>query len=104
MTDADGQSSSTSHSVDVEDSSGGNVGISIGAVGYRTRGRWTADITWAGAGTAYMDLYRNGTRVATIENTGSTTDYTDIRGGGSLEYRICEAGSSTCSDSEIVEF
>ncbi|QOC22043.1 PKD domain-containing protein [Wenzhouxiangella sp. AB-CW3] len=104
VTDDNGQSSSASQTVNVQDSSSDDAGISIDATGYRTKGRWTADITWAGATTSNVDLFRNGRRVATIANSGSTTDHTDIRGGGTLEYRICEAGSSVCSEIVLVAF
>ncbi|MFU8833395.1 MAG: PKD domain-containing protein, partial [Wenzhouxiangella sp.] len=104
VTDDSGQSSSASQIIYVEDNSGGDTGITINGDGYRVRGRWTADITWAGATTSNVDLYRNGSRVATVTNSGATTDHTDIRGSGSLEYKICESNSSVCSDTVTVEF
>jgi hypothetical protein len=104
VADDAGQSNSTSQTISVENSNKGDTGISISGTGYRFRGHWVASITWTGAGTSTVDLYRNGSRIATIANSGSTTDHTSMRGGGSLDYRICEAGSSVCSDSITVEF
>ncbi len=104
VTDDNDQSSSTSQTVNVQDSSIGDTVISVSGIGYRIRGRWTADIFWTGATTEKVDLYRNGSHVFTIPNSGSTTDYTDIRGGGSLEYKVCETGSSVCSPSATVDF
>ncbi len=104
VTDDSGQSSSTSRTFSVQDGSSDDTGISITGIGYRVKGRWTVDINWFGATTSNVDLYRDGNRIATIANSGATTDHTNMRGGGSLEYKICEAGSSVCSDSVIVEF
>ena len=104
VTDDIDQSSSASQSVNVQDASGGDAEISVSGTGYRVKGRWTTDITWAGAITSSVDLYRNGNHVATVANSGSTTDHTNLRGGGSLEYKICEVGSNVCSNNVIVEF
>ena len=81
-----------------------NTDILIAGTGYRLRGRWTADIIWSGATTANVELYRNGEHISTIENSGWTTDYSNSRGGGSLEYRLCETGGIVCSNDVTVEF
>jgi serine protease len=47
-------------------------------------------------------VYRNDALVATHDNTGTYTDNTGQRGGGTTTYRICEAGTSTCSNSVTV--
>jgi hypothetical protein len=104
VTDDIGQSSATSQTVDVADSSSDDPGIGIGGDGYRLKGRWTTDVTWTGASTPNVDIYRNSYHVDTVINSGSTTDYTDNKGGGSLEYKVCETGSSVCSDIVTVEF
>ena len=104
VTDAGGHTSSESQIVSVEDTSTDVAGISVDAIGYRVRGRWTVDLTWIGATTSNVNLFRNGSQVATIANSGFTTDHTNIRGGGSLEYRICEAGNSVCSKALVVDF
>lgn len=104
VTDAVGQSSSTSQTVTVLGGSHDNTSIEIDGFGYRVRGRWTTDLTWSGAATNYVDIYRDGERAATMENLGLTTDHTNHRGGGSLEYRLCEAGSNVCSDTLTVHF
>jgi len=104
VTDDAGQSDSASDTINVQGSNGGDTGISVSGDGYRVRGRWSTDITWFGATSSNVDLYRDDNRVATIANSGSTTDHTDLRGGGNLVYQICEAGSNVCSDSVVVEF
>jgi hypothetical protein len=42
--------------------------------------------------------------IATVSNTGSYADQTNFRGGGSLTYRVCEAGTSTCSNNVTSSF
>jgi subtilisin len=72
--------------------------ITLSAVGYKTRGGLTADLTWSGANGASVDIYRSGAVVATTENDGFYTDATGMRGSGSATYQVCEAGTSTCSN------
>ena len=96
VTDDDGATASASQSVTVTSAPTG--GFSLAANGYKVRGRWTADLTWSGAGSSSVDVYRDGAKVATTANDGAYTDATDNRGGGSSAYRVCEAGTTTCSN------
>ena len=104
VTGDDGQIGASSQTVEVRDSSMDHGGFSLNASGHRDRGRWTSDLVWAGAATPYVDIYRDGLHVTTMGNFGITTDYTTLRGGGSLTYRICEHGSTVCSNAVSVEF
>jgi hypothetical protein len=62
-----------------------------------TSGRWVrAYLNWSGAQGGSIDVYRNGTRVSTTSNDGSTTD--SPRGFGLFSYRVCVAGTSVCSN------
>ncbi|MGH7447512.1 MAG: chitinase N-terminal domain-containing protein, partial [Longimicrobiales bacterium] len=61
-------------------------------------------LTWSGATSTSVDVYRNGAVVTTTANDGAHTDNTGLRGGGSLVYRLCEAGTSTCSNEVTVNF
>jgi hypothetical protein len=72
--------------------------------GYKVQGRWRTDLSWDGATSSQVDIYRNGSVVATVDNTGAYTDATNIRGGGSLTYKVCEAGTSTCSNEATAYF
>jgi hypothetical protein len=79
--------------------------IVLSADGYKERGRWHADLSWTHSGTsANVDVYRDGSVIATSQNNGSYTDATNFRGGGSFTYKVCEAGSNTCSNEVTVEF
>jgi subtilisin family serine protease len=101
-TDTAGQTTTSAPvSVNVANSSGGG-GITLSATGYKVQGVKHADLSWSGANGPNVDVYRDNARVATPDNSGSYTDNTGQRGGGTTTYRICETGTSTCSNSVTV--
>jgi serine protease AprX len=80
-------------------------GITLTASGYRVRGVHTVDLTWTGATSANIDVYRDGMVIATVANTGAYTDSTGNRGGNvRYTYKVCEASTSTCSNVVTVRF
>lgn len=74
------------------------------AAGYKVKGLQKADLTWRGATTNYVDIYRDVALIATTVNDGFDTDHIDQRGKGTYTYRVCESGTSTCSNEAVVEF
>jgi hypothetical protein len=68
------------------------------------RGVQYADLVWSGATSAEVDVYRDGTLVATTTNDGAYTDSTGEKGPGSATYRVCEAGGRPCSDAVAVNW
>ena len=62
------------------------------------------DLTWSGATSANIDVYRNGAVIATVPNTGAYTDSTGNHGRATYTYRVCEAGTLTCSNDATVRF
>jgi len=59
-----------------------------------------AVLTWSGATTATVDIYRNGVKFVSTANDGA---YDDTRPPGTYQYRVCDLGSSTfCSDTVAV--
>jgi serine protease len=79
-------------------------GITLSASGYKVKGFNTVDLTWTGATTTSVDVYRNGGLLATVSNTGSYTDHTGTKSKATFTYQVCEAGTSTCSNSVTVTF
>ena len=77
--------------------------ITITARGYRVKGVARVDVTWSGATGASVDVQRNGVVVTTTPNDGL---HTDIIGkvSGTFTYRVCNAGTTTCSSSASVTF
>lgn len=102
VTDDDGATGIDSRSVTVSGPASGTMTLS--ATGYKVRGVKHADLSWSGATSTDVDVYRDGSSIATTGNDDSYTDDTGQRGGGSHTYQVCEAGTSTCSNETTVSF
>ena len=102
VTDDDGATHSRSRSVTV--SSGSTTSITLSVSGTKVKGVASTNLTWSGATTSSVDIYRNGTRVATTANDGAHTDSLGRGASGTFTYRVCNAGSSTCSNDASVTF
>jgi subtilisin family serine protease len=79
-------------------------GMSLSVVAYKVKGVQYADLTWSGFSGTNVDIYRNATKVATTPNDGAHTDNINKKGGGSYTYKVCEAGTMTCSNDVTVSF
>jgi hypothetical protein len=79
--------------------------IMLTASGRKVRGIDTVDLFWSGATGSNVDIYRNGVVIATVPNNpGSYTDSTGQRGHATFTYKVCEAGTNTCSNQVTVTF
>ena len=83
---------------------GTDITASVSA--YKRRGgRKTWDYSWSGATTSNVDIYLDGSRVATMANDGAYTYQSSQKGSGSHSHTVCEAGSSTaCSPTVTTGF
>ena len=79
-------------------------GIDLSASGYKVKGVQQADLSWSGATSTNVDVYRNSSVIATTANDGAYTDNIGAKGKGSYTYQVCEAGTSTCSATVQVNF
>jgi subtilisin family serine protease len=86
------------------DGGGGTADIQLTASGYKIKGRHHTDLSYAGAGSANVDIFRNGAKLVTTANSGSYTDATNNKGGAMYDYQVCEAATATCSDIISVTF
>jgi hypothetical protein len=92
------------------DEGGGNTdpppssSITLSATGYKVTGLKKADLSWSGATSTNVDVHRDGAVVTTTANDGAYTDPINTRGGGSHTYKVCEAGTTTCSNAATVSF
>lgn len=84
------------------DNTGGDFTMS--ANGYKSKGLQTADLSWSGATSSNVDVYRNGSLIVTTANDTAYTDNIGVKGGGSYTYQICEEASSTCTTTVTVTF
>ncbi len=69
----------------------------------------TVDLSWSGAASANVDIYRDSgdgaVLIATVANSGADTDGTGNKGGGvTYVYQVCEAGTDTCSNTAGASF
>jgi hypothetical protein len=78
--------------------------ITLSASGHKVSGINTVDLTWNGAISTNIDVYRNNALIATVPNSGSYTDSTGDHGRATYTYRVCEAGTGTCSNNATVNF
>ena len=79
--------------------------ITLSASGRKVHGVDTVNLSWSGATSTNVDIYRNGPILVTVPNTGSYTDSTGQKGHATFTYKVCEAGSTTsCSNQVTVTF
>lgn len=79
------------------------IQLSVGDVTEKS-GRHFVLLTWAGAAGSQVDLYRNGGLRRTAKNTGRTNIIVDPNSRTAYDVQICEAGTSRCSNTEILSF
>jgi len=79
--------------------------ITLYARGYKVHGLQTVDLFWSGPTSGNIDIYRNRVLIATVPNQGGFyTDHINRTGRGTYTYRVCEAGSTNCSNQVTVTF
>ncbi|HEX2079099.1 MAG TPA: S8 family serine peptidase [Longimicrobium sp.] len=88
--DDDGAVSTASHTVTA------SVPITLAVRQTRVFELATNELTWSGASSGDVDVYRNGAAIATVPNTGMYQDA--VVGSQPLTYRVCEAGTTICSN------
>jgi hypothetical protein len=70
-------------------------------------GRHHSTLLWSGASGTTVDVYRNGVRITSTGNDGIYTNAAKYVGSGgsvSYAYRVCQQGSSTCSNTSTTTF
>jgi hypothetical protein len=81
------------------------VQITIHARGYKVHGLQKVDLFWSGPSSGFVDIYRDGTLIATVAAQGGFyTDNINRTGKGTYVYRVCLAGSQNCSNQVTVKF
>lgn len=96
VTDDAGATATTAQQVTVSSTAGD--GISLAVVGYKVKGLQKALLSWNGSTPATVDIYRDGSKIMTMTNTGSYTDDINNRGQGTYTYQVCGQGTSICSN------
>lgn len=85
---------------------GGGTGgdFTLSTTAYKNKGKQVVDLTWGGAATTSVDIYRDGVLIITTANDGTHTDNLNVRSGGPYSYQICEENSSNCSNTATAVF
>ena len=81
-----------------------NRPITLSASGYKVKGTRHAGLNWTGATTS-VDVYRDNVKISASPIPGSS--YTDVIGGkgpGTFNYKVCHAGTASCSNISTVVF
>jgi hypothetical protein len=76
--------------------------ITLAARGYKVKGSARTDLTWTGATTSSVDVFRNSVKITT-PNDGAHTDVIG-KTSGSFVYKVCNTGTTSCSPSVSVSF
>jgi VCBS repeat protein len=70
----------------------------------KTKAARFVDLTWTGATSARVDIYRNGPRLTSAPNTGGYADRLAANAKGKFTYKVCHAGTQTCSNEASITF
>ena len=79
-------------------------GIALTATGRSDGTAQYMTLKWSGAAGSMVDVYRNGTRLRTTANDGSDTNGRTFQGPATYVFRVCQAGTSICSNDATVVF
>lgn len=83
---------------------GGGGGFELTGVARKAKGTWNVNLSWSGSSAGNIDVFRNNSKLATVSNSGKYTDATGLRGSASFSYQVCNAGTTTCSNTITVSF
>jgi hypothetical protein len=78
--------------------------ITLTAQERKVNGINSVRLSWSGATSNRVDIYRNRAPLARVQNTGTYTDSTGDTGRAQYMYQVCEAGTQTCSNVVRVRF
>ena len=78
--------------------------IILSARGYKVQGQRRVELSWNGATSSNVDVYRNGGLIVTTANDGFYTDPVGGHGHVTFTYQVCNAGTNTCSNQATVTF
>jgi serine protease len=75
----------------------------LSASSQKRRGSKSVQLTWSGALTAQVDIFRNGSFLTTTGNDGEYTDSSLPKRSKSVSYQVCQAGEPVCSNEFTVK-
>jgi len=69
--------------------------LSLAAEGSKSKGQYLVSLTWNGSNS--VDIYRNGVRIATLNNASSFNDVIG-KSGGTFTHKVCDTATGACSN------
>jgi PKD repeat protein len=84
--------------------SGSPSSITLTVSGRQDATKQYMTLDWTGAVGASVDVFRNGARITTTPNDGHYTNSRNFTDPATYTYKVCQAGSSVCSNEATVEF
>jgi PKD repeat protein len=78
--------------------------ITLTATGTATATTQAMSLKWKGAQGSTVDVYRNGIFLRSTANDGSDSNGRTYAGGATYRFKVCEAGSTVCSNLATVQF
>ena len=105
VTDSGGMTASKSVSVTIAASAPvGSSNPTLTAKGRKVKGSQNVDLAWSNVTASNVDIYRDGSKILTTANRGAATDSLNKKGSGSYTYKVCAAGTTTCTNQANVSF
>ncbi|MGD8666783.1 MAG: fibronectin type III domain-containing protein [Desulfobacterales bacterium] len=101
VTDSGGSAASESTTITVGGGSDSSLTLSFNA--FKIKGDKYAELTWSGANSDNVDVYRDGGSLITKANDGAFT-HGPFSKGKPVTYQVCEAGTSICSNTVSVSW
>lgn len=95
VTDDDGATDSTQQVVSVSEPPGPGISLALSADKKRNR----INLSWDGASSSKVDIYRDSNKVVTTRNNGSWSDR-NVNQGNTYVYKVCERDSTTVCSAE----
>ena len=80
----------------------GSINLTI--LANKLKGKHTPLLSWTGAVSSDVDIYRDNAVAVTTGNDGSYQDATGNKGGRTYIYKVCEAGTQICSADVSVNY
>ena len=74
------------------------------ATGAVQGGRPKTTLTWGGATGTNVDIFRNSAKITTTANDGNHVDQLAKGTKGTFTYQVCDAGTTTCSNTASVTY
>ncbi|GGO67788.1 S8 family serine peptidase [Bowmanella pacifica] len=100
VTDSEGNTDSHSMDITVSDT---QISLEVQRAYLTGLGYLRVDLAYTGSPAEQVDIYRNGVKIATVDNTGVYRDRERRVVGTQFVYKVCDA-SDTCSDDVNVSF